>query len=150
MSSNFSIARFQYNNLGWNRANPQPDSLLSNDVTAALRAHLRGMHCAGGYIAAIALPIRLRFAVHRKRHFAVENNMRGKVVVGVIRVKRARAVLPHKCVGESFCLKLPAKFAFVRSSHDGQLADIFTAESYPAAEHNLEEFPAPNSAAWGC
>jgi hypothetical protein len=54
--------------------------------------------------------------------------------------------LPHKCVGESFRLELPAKFVFVRSSHNGRLADIFTAGSYPAAERNLEEFPAPKPA----
>ena len=51
---------------------------LADQVAAALRAHPRGVHCARGHVAALAHAIRLRFAVHCERHFAVENDVRGQ------------------------------------------------------------------------
>jgi len=72
-------------------------------------------------VAAFAGAIRAAVAVHRQRHFATENDVRGFRGVRVIRIRRVRRVLPHVGLTESLSLKSSRKFPFV---HDMILSNI--------------------------
>ena len=78
------------------------------------------MHGPCRNVAAVAHPIRRRFAAHRERHLSIQNDVRCKARVRVVGIVRVRAILPDVRLRESFGLELLAKLAIVRSGHDGR------------------------------
>ena len=90
---------------------------LAHKITAPARPHARGVHRARGNIAALPGAIFFRLAIHRERHFALQDDVRRQPPMRMIGIERFWPILPDECVDEAFVLKLLPKQALVPWSH---------------------------------
>ncbi len=74
-----------------------------------------------GNVAAIAHTIGVCFAIHGKSHFAIENDVRRKFRMSVIRIVSAWRILPHEGVRKTFGCELLAIFCFLMRTHRAEL-----------------------------
>ena len=90
---------------------PKPDRLnpvllLTNQILASARAHFRGVHGAGGNIAALTCSKSARLAALRQRHFAVKDDVRRLDAVRVVGIESVRSILPDIRMQKSFPMQL--------------------------------------------
>jgi hypothetical protein len=103
------------------RAGPPPRgyrdriSPFSDQIPTAHRPHLCRMHGTGRNIATASRSIRFLPAVHGQGHLAAQYDVRSLRVMGMLRVKRVRPILPNIDMAKSLALQLWRQLSLVQT-----------------------------------